>query len=179
MAGRPLKRSGELTGRHVLFGFIAFFGVIFAVNIVFLIFATRTFPGLATDEPFKRGLAKDFNATLEAKALQAERGWQAGLSYGLHEAGLQETGLQEDAKRAHITLIMQDADGRPLSGLDITGALRRGGVSEDSPLTFAGTGSGTYEAPVPRLAPGAWTVAIETSFWDGVPFTAERELWIE
>jgi nitrogen fixation protein FixH len=45
---RAPRRPRKLTGRHVLLGLVAFFGVVFAVNAVLVRAAISTFGGVET-----------------------------------------------------------------------------------------------------------------------------------
>ena len=47
--GRAETHDRRITGRHVLFGMLAFFGVVFTANGVMMWMAARTFDGV--DEP--------------------------------------------------------------------------------------------------------------------------------
>lgn len=64
----------ELTGRFVLFVFIGFFGVVFAVNAVMAYFATSTFGGVETASSYKAGLA--FRQEQQSAHAQDARGWR-------------------------------------------------------------------------------------------------------
>ena len=72
------KSEFRLKGRHVLIMFLGFFGVMTAVNAVFLITAVNTFPGDHVDGAYERGLA--YNAVLEARNAQTQAGWTAEIS---------------------------------------------------------------------------------------------------
>lgn len=163
------RREFRLTGYHVLFAVVAFFVVVGGVNAVFITAAVRSFPGLATDEPFTRGLAKNFNAERAAIAEQAARGWTATLT-------------EEPAAGAEgaVTVAFADVDGRPISGLAVEGVLARAvEAASDHALTFEDEGGGRYSARIADLAPGDWTLTLTTAFPDGAPFEAQRRLWIE
>ena len=67
-------------GRHVLLGLVAFFGLIFLVNGVFIYYALSTFGGGDTSDPYRKGL--HYNDTLAEAAREAEQGWDAKLIYG-------------------------------------------------------------------------------------------------
>ena len=56
-AGMPTER--RITGRMVLVGLLTLFGVVFAVNGVFVYFALDSWPGLATEAAYEQGLAHD------------------------------------------------------------------------------------------------------------------------
>ena len=49
------KKPPELTGRTVLVWFVAFFGVVFAVNAILVKAATSTFGGVETTSSYKAG----------------------------------------------------------------------------------------------------------------------------
>ena len=49
-AGMPTER--RITGRMVLVGLLTFFGVVFAVNGVFVYFALDSWPGLTTEAAY-------------------------------------------------------------------------------------------------------------------------------
>lgn len=65
-----------LTGRKVLFMFVAAFGVIFAVNITLLVSAVRTFPGLEVKNSYVASQTFDDRA----KA-QTAMGWEPEVKY--------------------------------------------------------------------------------------------------
>ena len=71
--------ANEIRGRHVLIGMIAFFGLIFLANGIFLYYALTTFGGGDTGSPYRSGL--HYNETLAEAARAAERGWKAELTY--------------------------------------------------------------------------------------------------
>ena len=53
---RPPHMPRELTGKHVLICFVAFFGIVFAVNAVMVKAAMSTFGGVQTTSSYKAGL---------------------------------------------------------------------------------------------------------------------------
>ena len=59
---------GTIQGWHVLVGMIVFFGIIFAVNGVFLVSALNTHTGIVSQQPYRKGL--DYNARIAADARQ-------------------------------------------------------------------------------------------------------------
>ncbi len=162
---RAARRSGEITGRHVLIAMVAFFAVVIAVNAVFITAAARSFPGLVVDQPFKRGLAKDFNRTLEDRAVQAERGWRAGIEHVWNA----ETG------ELRLQVVMADGAGAPVTGMTLEAGLERSVTdAEDRPVAFLEVDRGTYAGVASDVAPGEWRLVVRTEFPDGAPFEAER-----
>ena len=65
----------EITGRHVLIGFVAAFGIIIGVNIILAVSAVKTFPGLETDSPYIANQTFD----IEREAQEA-LGWDVTAS---------------------------------------------------------------------------------------------------
>ena len=133
-----------LKGRHVLFIILGFFGVIIAVNMVFLTFALRTFPGESMTKSYLQGL--NYNEVLAERAAQAALGWSAQIV----RAGLDGV----------IEARLVDADGAPLQGLSVSGELRRiVHDRDDRALAFISMGEGRYRAEAGPLEAGAWVLA--------------------
>ena len=155
----------QIDGRHVLFGMIAFFGVIFAANIVFVILATDTFTGLWTDDPYRKGL--HYNETIEAYHAQQAAGW----SYDVELAGdaLQGRGV--------------DRNDKPVDALTLEGRIGRPTTDAfDREVRFAWQGPGLYTAAMPGLAPGQWDVSLSVQRTDAdqqSPYKVTARLWVK
>lgn len=133
----------ELKGWHVLLIMLAFFGVMFAVNGVFLYHAITSFPGEDVKKSYVQGL--NYNDTLAARAAQAELGWQA------------EAGLQDD----QIIFRLHDAEGQALSNFAVIGELRRSATRDhDQAVTFTSNFDGSYATDRLDLQQGQWHVRI-------------------
>ena len=78
--------ANEIRGRHVLIGMIAFFGLIFLANGIFLYYALTTFGGGEKGSPYRSGLR--YNETLAEAARAAELGWKADSPTMRSPAGL-------------------------------------------------------------------------------------------
>lgn len=100
MASETMKPARQLTGKHVLAIFIAFFAVVVTVNMIMFRAATSTFGGLETDSAYRVGLA--YNTELEAARKQAALGWHVDAKV--------------DGDR--VTLTVRDRDGQIIPGLD-------------------------------------------------------------
>lgn len=169
MSADATDKGFRLKGWHVLAMLLAFFGVIVTANTIFLTIAFRSFPGIVTDEPFEKGLAKEFNAQLEAMDEQRARGWRAGL----------ESAIDATTGETLIRVFIVDGEGRPVDGLDVAGDLVRAGTTgDDRDLVFQPVGAGLYECSAGALSQGQWLIEIETAFPDGLPFKAEKRLWL-
>ncbi len=134
----------EISGRHVLLVLCAFFGVMFAVNGVFVYFALKTFSGGDTSDPYRKGL--HYNDMLAADERQAERGWHTAVAY------------DENAKQLRVSLLDKAAE--PLSGLRVAVSLSRPATSKDDRhLLLKEVSRGVYAASL-DLAPGNWVIAL-------------------
>jgi nitrogen fixation protein FixH len=134
-------------GRHVLLGLVAFFGLIFAVNGVFIYYALSTFGGGDTSDPYRKGL--HYNDTLAEAAREAEQGWDARLTYA--------------ATPGHLALNLTDKDGHPVSGLHFSGTVGRPATDrEDLSANFREIEGGSYVAEL-KLAPGQWVVQLQSN----------------
>lgn len=152
-----------LKGWHVLLMMLAFFGVIFAVNGVFLYYAITSHPGEQVEKSYLQGL--NYNQTLEARAAQAELGWRAAA------------GFSDDAGSA-ITIQLEDRNGRPLSGLNVTGVLLRSPASADHDvqLDFVAMTNGEYTASGLDLCQGQWHLVALATSTNGEEFEISKDL---
>jgi nitrogen fixation protein FixH len=125
--------------------FVAAMGLVVAVNGVMITLAVRTFTGLAVSDPYEEGLA--YNRVLEAQTRQDQLGWRLALR---QEAG------------GVLTLAAQDAEGRPLEGLQVQARLVRPVEPlPDMPLSFAPASDGRYRATLPAPRAGQWDVQLD------------------
>jgi nitrogen fixation protein FixH len=137
--------ANGLRGRHVLMSLIGFFGVMLIANGLFVYFALSTFTGSDSD-PYRRGL--HYNDTLQAAVRQAEKDWQASLSY--------------DAAKRRLSLGLIDNQSRPVTGLQIEALVGRPVTDkEDRALPLKEEASGIYSADI-DLAPGQWVISAAT-----------------
>lgn len=138
--GKPQR---PLTGRGVLFMLIAFFGVIFGVNIYFLVSALRTHTGIVSQEPYRKGLA--YNTRIAADERQTALGWDVGVDV---------------APGGHAKLTFTGLDKKPVTALKVTATIGRPATErEDRKLTFAETQPGLYEAQGAALGAGGWVIS--------------------
>ena len=132
-----------LKGWHVLLIMLGFFGVMFAVNGVFLYHAITSFPGEDVKKSYVQGL--NYNDTLAERAAHAELGWTA-------EAGVQGENL---------VFRLRDADGAPLSNYTVIGEVRRLATRDaDHAVIYEARPDGDYVAPAADLGPGQWVLRI-------------------
>lgn len=142
-SSEAISSKKTLTGWHVLAILIGFFGVMFAVNGVFLYHAITSFPGEDVKKSYVQGL--NYNDTLAARAQQAERGWTA------------QVGLNGKT----LIFRLSDAQEAALSGQLVIGELRRRVTrADDQLISFQAAPNGEYSADASDLQAGQWDVRI-------------------
>lgn len=150
-----LDDDHPFTGRHMLTVVLLFFGTIIGVNIVMVISATGTFPGLVVKNSYVA--SQNFNHTLAEAKAQAETGWRMDL-------------VTDDGA---IAVRLFDRDGVPLRGLDVIAAAGRPSTTgEDRSIALVQDGAGYRAAEA--LPPGVWEIAIEARR-DGTRVFGARE----
>lgn len=153
-----IKAEKELTGRHVLFMLLAFFGVMLAVNIYFTFMAVTSFRGEDVPRSYRQGL--EYNQTIAARTLQNQLGWTVHVN----------------TTESHIVLAFRDAEGQPLNHLKVEAKLRHPiDTAKDVPLTFTQDSQGRYKTHAPNLE-GRWLL-IANAHTDEQNFKFEYELW--
>ena len=160
----PAADGWRLDGRHVLFGMIGFFLVIFGVNGVFLYSALSTHTGIVASEPYRKGLA--YNERIAADEQQTERGWSQDMT------------IVPDGRLAlHLT----DKNKDPIGTLAITARVGRPATANfDRQMKLTETTPGNYAADLGKLAEGSWIVAIEARDGDDKPiYRSRRRVWLK
>ncbi|MGE0767470.1 MAG: FixH family protein [Hyphomicrobiaceae bacterium] len=143
--------NGFLTGWHVLMMLLAFFGVVFAVNGVFIASALRSYSGVVSVEPYAKGL--HYNDRIAAGERQASLGWHATLAV---------------ASDGAIALTLVDNAGRPVRGAQLSASVGRPATNRlDRPLTLFETKPGRYTSQAGRLDRGTWLVSVQAASRDG------------
>jgi len=151
----------------VAFMLAGFFGLMFAVNGVFVYFALDSFSGVSVEDAYRRGLA--YNDVLATQESQDARNWQ-------HSVDFEQLG---DGQGRVILNLMDSAD-RKLENITLNATLRRPLVdSADSPVEFLYTG-GTYAADLKFSEKGQWDVVIliEGGGFD-TPYRLEKRIWVK
>jgi nitrogen fixation protein FixH len=117
------------------------------------------------NEPYRKGL--HYNERIAADERQARLGWVETL---------------ELARDGRLTLLLAEADGRPIRGLKIEGTLGRPSTSRlDAKVALAETQPGRYEAQAGALANGSWLATLEARWSAGAEpiYRIRRRLWLE
>lgn len=157
-----------VTGKHVLVGMIAFFGIVIAVNIVMMRLALSTHSGIVAQDTYRKGIK--YNDDIAASEKQAALGWRDEIL--LAPAG------------DKLSIDIRDKDGNPVHGLVIKATIGRpASEKDDLSLALAETAAGVYEAPVPPRAAGTYVASIEATdpsrAQDGVLYRAKERLWLK
>jgi nitrogen fixation protein FixH len=157
MAEEKRRGGREITGRHVLIGFLAAFGVVLAANLTMMTYALGGFPGLVSKSPYTEG--QRFDAELKR---ERALGWRIGADYA----------------DGRLSVGVADADGAAVGGLTVRAVVGRPATdAEDRSLTLRREG-GAHVAEM-ALAPGLWRVAIEAErVSDGAVYTIVDEVFV-
>lgn len=159
----------RITGKHVLIGLIAFFGVVIAVNGVFTWFALDSWTGLAVEHSYQRGLA--YNDELAAAERQRALGWRSGVRVAAAENA--EGGRE-------VTVEMQGAGGAPLTGLGVTVTfLRPTHEGLDRTATAEETAPGVYTARLALPRDGRWNVELDVRAGNDRRYRMTHEVFVK
>jgi nitrogen fixation protein FixH len=147
----PTSREARpITGRFVLISFIAFFGVIAAVNGVMMTLAIRTMPGLDVKNGYVASQA--MNREIGSMRLQEERGWKADVSAQLKD------------RLAPVSVSLTDREGKPVTDLAVTARLAHPALTRaDHSAALIEYRPGFYAADLADVQAGAWTLVVEAT----------------
>jgi nitrogen fixation protein FixH len=162
---RPVK---PITGRQVFWGFAIFFGVVFAMNGVFMYYALSTYTGLDTTNSYRRGL--NYNDRVRAEARQMRLGWKPTIAL--------------NARADKVTLNLRTASDLPVPNLIVTALLNRPTTADfDRNLTLLEVSPGRYEASFKALKPGNWIISLQaldqTKSTDKIVYRLRKRLWLK
>ncbi|WP_102226266.1 FixH family protein [Acidimangrovimonas sediminis] len=144
----------EITGRHVLAGFVGAFGIIIAVNVVMAYQAVHTFPGLEVENGYVESQTFDRDQKAQ-KAL----GWGLKLGYAGKVLSLGfDRGEDPIADVASLDVLV----GRPTE------------AREDKHPVFSRNGD-VFSAPL-DLHKGKWMVVVQARATDGTRFRQRLSL---
>ncbi|GBE43208.1 MAG TPA: hypothetical protein ENH05_02945 [Rhizobiales bacterium] len=163
----PVKFMPEkFEGRHVLFALIAFFGLMFLANGIFVYYALGTFNGNETTDAYRKGL--NYNKRIAQDDAQTARGWKPAARY--------------DAGAGRLVVEIQNRQGRNVAGLKISAEIRRPvNNTYDQSVSLAETQAARYIAPL-DLAPGRWTLSAKVfgPGGEGKPaFRFRQRFWVK
>ena len=131
-------------------GWIAMVAVILSANVVMIVIAHRTSPGLVVEDYYEQG--KNYNKTLERRAAETKLGWKTELEI----PGESVVGREE-----RISVRVTDEKGKGLSAATATFfAYRPSNASADFSLPMTPGDSDTFTVePVFPMA-GTWDIIV-------------------
>jgi nitrogen fixation protein FixH len=142
------RKTRELTGRHVLFCLLGFFGVVFAVNAVLVKAATSTFGGVETSSSYKAGLM--FEQDVARAERQDDLHWQVGGKIARDKAG-----------EAVLDISARDAKGIPLTGITAQARLAHPADERlDHMIALDRTNTGLFHGEA-QAQPGQWELIVD------------------
>jgi nitrogen fixation protein FixH len=142
------RKTRELTGRHVLFCLLGFFGVVFAVNAVLVKAATSTFGGVETSSSYKAGLM--FEKEVVRAEQQDELHWQVGGKIARNKAG-----------EAVLDISARDAQDTPLEGITAQARLAHPADERlDHVIALDQTNAGLFHGEAQAPA-GQWELIVD------------------
>lgn len=160
------REPRKITGKMVLLWMVCFFGVIITVNMVFMYLALNTWPGLTTEDAYKKGLA--YNQTLDAAARQTAMGWLSTVKADL--------GTGPDKT---ITINMTDKARAPLTGLVVTATVERAlGAHETQIISISESAPGVYSGIMKEPEQGRWLVEITAAGPNNASFRMKHQVMI-
>ena len=139
-----------LSGRRIFLYFFAFFGVIIAVNSVFISNALKTHSGLVIEQAYEKGLA--YNETLDAARSQPDIEHEVSYEAGVLRWALP---MENASVRAQIKRRIKDG--------------------HDFDITLSHIGGGIYEASPNFPMTGAWTAHLK-AVWNENTFQTRHDL---
>lgn len=151
--GRPADRR-RADGWWYPWIFVGGMLLVIAVNMVLVREAIDTFPGLETEDAYRKGI--DYNTALAAAREQQRRGWQATIAFDADQAA-----AGNDRHEGRLSVRFVDREGAPLSGLAVSAILSRptqGGHDFEVPLVDLG--EGRYGANLELPLRGQWEARI-------------------
>lgn len=133
--------------------YVGVFGVVLAVNLIFMFSAVHTFSGLSTEQAYDKGLK--YNQEIEAARQQKELGWTVTAEVRAEEEGTSA------AHRAEIAVSFMDKDGKPVTGLTVNAQfVRPTSEGHDSTAVFAEQGQGRYMLAAVLPLGGQWDMTV-------------------
>lgn len=160
----PKDARMQITGRHVLFTMLGFFGFIIATDAYLVYKAVSTFGGIETQDAYRKGLA--YNERIADERAQQALGWtkDARLDKGELRVSIRDQN-QKGVENLRITAVV----GRPATN------------AQDRTVELTQIGSGEYAAALGEVEPGIWVATMEAregqSGSDRVVYQSKVRLW--
>ena len=154
----------RLTGRHVLFILLAFFGVVIGVNVTMAKLAIKTLPGTEVDSAYTASLG--YEKEILAARDQSARNWKVDAHIERLAGGA-----------ALLQVEARDRDGRPVTGSKFQGRFERPTDKRaDLAIALAEVGIGIYRGRLDAVAPGQWDLVLEGDNASGRMFLSKNRV---
>lgn len=147
----------EITGKHVLLGFVAAFGLIISVNVFMAYNAVSTFPGLEVKNSYVASQSFD-----DRRTAQEALGWTVSAD---HEDGV-------------LHLAINDRDGNPVRPVELEAVLGRATHKQDDTVLELSHDGRRFVAPI-VLEDGNWNIRMEARAEDGTEFAQRLVLYVK
>ncbi|WP_068318051.1 FixH family protein [Polycladidibacter hongkongensis] len=152
----PAHKPKRITGRHVLLCFLAFFGVIFAMNGLMMYLAIGSFPGLEVKSSY--AVSQRYNDEIAIAKQQNAANWQVDLA----------TSYQADASLV-LNVQLASSEGAPQSGREVVINLHRPGTDvDDRRMNLSEGASGAYSGVIPNVDSGNWIIIMDVLNAEGM-----------
>lgn len=171
MSDIHMSTPTKIKGKHVLLMLLAFFGIVIAVNVTFVIVALDTWTGLTSHKSYQEGLT--YNAAIRDAEEQRARGWQVEMAFKRDQTPPGIITMSVSARLA-------DSAGTALIPASITLTFRHP-INEtyDQLVTLSETSDGNYVGQATLPVSGNWDTRLTAHMADGTPFRQDGTLWIE
>lgn len=147
--------------------------LVIAVNVVLVAYAIGTFPGLETEDAYRKGIA--YNDTLASARAQEARGWSIDVRYA-PRAAAEPAGA---VRAGELVITLVDKVGEPIGGLDVSAALvRPTHAGLDTRVALAPRSLGEYRAETLLPLAGQWDVRVSARRGDE-DFQATRRIIVQ
>ncbi len=142
--------TGTPSGRWIPWTFVVGFAVVVAVNATMITYAVRSFSGLATANPYERGL--EYNRVLDEQDRQSALGWRLTAEFAVGRAG---------TNAGDLVVRANGRDGTPLAGLALAVEMTRP-IDAIEPVVpvLREESAGVYRAHVELPRAGQWDVHV-------------------
>lgn len=143
-----VRGERRITGRSVLIAFIAFFGVVGAVNAIMIRAATSTFSGVETESAYQVGLA--FNNELAEVARQDARHWRVDAEL-----------VRQGPGAADLIVRIRDGQNAPPAATELAVRLAHpADARRDRRVELTEAAAGTFKGRI-EAEPGQWDLYID------------------
>lgn len=161
-----MMRVRQLTGRHVLLIFLAFFITITGVNALMVTFAIRSFSGEDVTAAYVKGL--NYNAALAQRDAEAQSGFAVTA---------QAVRTPEGAAAIEASVTRNGA--AEIGDVTVVATLRHPANAHlDRTLPLAPLGEGRFAATTPDVMAGQWDLVITVQNGADTLYEARSREWL-